>query len=519
MGRHQTEILVIGTGLAGTTAALTAADEGKKITILTKTNELKSGNTPHAQGGIVYKGLEDSPEKLKKDIINAGAGHCWEIAVNQLCNEGPSLVKKLLIDKYSVDFDSSKNGDGLNRASEAAHSDSRILHSKDQTGSSIQDAIIDAMLTHKNITILTSHTAVDLLTLSHNSINTTDIYKKPGCFGAMVLNNNNGDVSPIYANRTILASGGLGQVFLHTTNPEESQGDGIAMAWRAGARCFNLEYVQFHPTTLFHDSGRFLISEAVRGEGGKLIDVNGAAFMEKIHIDGAMAPRDVVARGIHQSMLATGHPCVYLDISHKSATWLNKRFPHIVKTCSDRGIDVTKEPIPVVPSAHYSCGGIGVNLQGHTSLKRLYAIGEVACTGAHGANRLASTSLLEALVWGYFSGKDVSVMQDGDDYFPEIHPWVLEKKEIDPALIAQDWLTIKNTMWNYVGLVRTPQRLRRAQTILRHLQSEIEVFYQRAKLTPEIIGLRNGVQTANALVSAAMESRDSQGTHFIQSDE
>ncbi len=218
-------------------------------------------------------------------------------------------------------------------------------------------------------------------------------------------------------------------------------------------------------------------------------------------------------------MLATGHPCVYLDISHKSATWLNERFPHIVKTCYDHGIDVTKEPIPVVPSAHYSCGGIGVNLQGHTSLKRLYAIGEVACTGAHGANRLASTSLLEALVWGYFSGKDASVMQDGDDYFPEIHPWVLEKKEIDPALIAQDWLTIKNTMWNYVGLVRTPQRLRRAQTILRHLQSEIEGFYQRAKLTPEIIGLRNGVQTANALVSAAMESRDSQGTHFIQSDE
>ena len=517
--KKYTEVLVIGAGLSGATAALTAADEGKKVTILTKTNELKSGNTPHAQGGIVYKGLNDSPVKLKEDIINAGAGHCWEDAVNQLCNEGPSLVKKLLIDKYSVDFDLSNNGDRLERTAEAAHSDARIIYSKDQTGSSIQDAIIDAMETHRNIKILTSHTAIDLLTLSHNSINSIDIYKKPGCFGAMVLNNNNGDVYSIYANRTILASGGLGQIFLHTTNPEESQGDGIAMAWRAGARCFNLEYVQFHPTTLFHDSGRFLISEAVRGEGGQLIDVNGHAFMERIHPDGAMAPRDVVARGIHQSMLETGHPCVYLDVSHKSAVWLNKRFPHIINTCLTRGIDVTQEPIPVVPSAHYSCGGIGVNLQGHTSIKRLYAVGEVACTGVHGANRLASTSLLEALVWGYFSGKDATITREGDDYFPAIHSWVLENKEIDPALIAQDWLTIKNTMWNYVGLVRTPQRLRRAQIILKHLQSEIEVFYQRAKLTSEIIGLRNGVQTANALVSAAIESRDSLGTHFIQSDE
>ncbi len=519
MSKQQTDILIIGTGLAGATAALTAADEGKKVTILTKTREFNSGNTPHAQGGIVYQGLNDSPEKLKKDIITAGAGHCWETAVNQLCNEGPSLVKKLLIDKYLVDFDSSKNGDSLNRTAEAAHSEARILHSKDQTGLSIQDAIINAMESHENITIYANYTAIDLLTFSHNSTNNTDIYKKPGCFGAMILDNKSGEIVPIYANRTILASGGLGQIFLHTTNPEESQGDGIAMAWRAGARCFNLEFVQFHPTTLFHDSGRFLITEAIRGEGGRLIDHDGNEFMKNIHPDGAMAPRDIVARGIHQTMLNKGHPCVYLDISHKPKEWLLERFPHIINTCNIHGIDISSEPIPVVPAAHYSCGGIGVNLLGHTSLKRLYAAGEVACTGVHGANRLASTSLLEALVWGHVVGKDACIFQEGDDYFPPIHSWVLEKEEIDPALIAQDWLTIKNTMWNYVGLVRTQQRLRRAQTILKHLQSEIEVFYQRAQLTPQIIGLRNGVQTANAIVAAAIESRESRGTHFIQSDE
>jgi L-aspartate oxidase len=291
------------------------------------------------------------------------------------------------------------------------------------------------------------------------------------------------------------------------------------MAWRAGARCFNLEYIQFHPTTLFHDSGRFLISEAVRGEGGKLIDVSGKEFMSKFDSQGSMAPRDVVARGIHRTMLETGHGCVYLDISHKDPGWIRQRFPLIVETCMQKGIDMTREPIPVVPAAHYSCGGVGVNLKGHTSLKRLYAVGEVACTGAHGANRLASTSLLEALVWGYIAGKDCTNPEEGENHFPENRKWVQEKESMDPALIAQDWLTIRNTMWNYVGLVRTRERLQRAQTILRHLQMEVDNFYQKAKLSPEIIGLRNGVQTANAIISATMESRVSRGTHFIQENE
>ena len=516
MESRNTDVLIIGSGLAGATAAITAAEEGKDVIIITKTDKLKSGNTPYAQGGIVYKSNEDSPKKLKQDIINAGHDDSWEIAVDQLCNDGPKLVKEILIDKLKIDFTKKDNKTSYELTSEAAHSTKRILYCKDKTGDSIQNKILAYLKKIKNVTILTNHTAIDLLTLSHHSNHTKDIYKKPACFGIMSLNNKTKQIYPIYAKRTILSTGGIGQLYLHTTNAPESHGDGIAMAWRAGVRCFNLHYIQFHPTALYHESERFLISEAVRGEGGILIDNSGNEFMNKIHDKGSLAPRDIVSRGIHQTMLANSHPCVYLDITHKSKLWLQNRFPNIYKYCLNKNIDIANEPIPVVPAAHYSCGGIGVNLNGHTSLKRLYAIGEVACTGVHGANRLASTSLLESLVWGYKSGKDASINEKGDDYSPNIEPWVIEKDTIDPALIAQDWLSIKHTMWNYVGLVRTRQRLLRAQTILRNLQNDIERFYQRVHLTPEIISLRNGIQTANAIVSSAIEAKSSKGTHYVQ---
>ena len=254
------------------------------------------------------------------------------------------------------------------------------------------------------------------------------------------------------------------------------------MAWRAGARCVNLHYIQFHPTALFHESGRFLISEALRGEGANLYDVNGKNFMKNIHTSNALAPRDIVARSIHQTLIKTNHPCVYLDISHKKPNWIKSRFPNIYNYCINVGIDITTSPIPVVPAAHYSCGGIGVDLYGKTSLKRLYAIGEVSCTGVHGANRLASTSLLECLVWGYIAGKNAT--NNKNNYLiPKITPWIQEKEDIDPALISQDWLTIKNTMWNYVGLIRTRSRLSRAQSMLKQLQSNIDSFYQNSKIT------------------------------------
>jgi L-aspartate oxidase len=512
----RTEILVIGSGLAGCVAALAAADRGIEVTLVTKTKDIISGNTPWAQGGIIYKGINDSPEKLKQDILNAGDGNCWEVAVDQICNLGPKYVEKILFDRCNVVFDKKPAG-GLHLTAEGAHSEPRIIHSKDKTGLSIHEAISTQVLKHPNIKVLTNHTAVDLLTLSHHSANPLDIYEKPACFGAYLINNDDCNVFPVFANSTILANGGLGQIYQHTTNPAEATGDGIALAWRAGARCFNLQYIQFHPTTFYNEHDRFLISEAVRGEGGVLIDKKGKQFMKELHELGSLAPRDIVARAIHQTMLETEHPCVYLDISFKDAEWIKLRFPTIFEHCFRSGVDITKEPIPVVPSAHYSCGGVGVSLKGRTSLQRLYAVGEVACTGVHGANRLASTSLLEAVVWGHIAGEEAALHNGSDRYFPEIFPWSSSDEYIDPALIRQDWLTIKNTMWNYVGLIRTRQRLLRATTILRHLQTEIEQFYQKAKMTREIIQLRNGVQTAIAVTSATLESRVSRGAHYIES--
>ena len=517
MQSQETEILIIGTGIAGSISALTAAQLGKKVVILTKTKNVHSGNTKYAQGGIVYKGINDSAAKLKADIINAGDNHCWEPAVDQISKLGPKLVDLLLIKDYNIIFD--RIDSKLDLTFEAAHSEARIIHNKDQTGKSIQDGLLVQVEKNPNIKILSNHMAIDVLTLSHHSINSKDIYKKPACFGAMILDNNTNQIFPLYANKTILSTGGLGQLFSHTTNPSESTGDGIAMAWRAGARCFNMQYIQFHPTTLFHESGRFLISESLRGEGAKLIDHNGNTFMKNFHKNGSLAPRDIVARGIHQTMLQHNMPCVYLDISQKNNNWIKNRFPMIVKVCKEKGFDITREPIPVVPASHYSCGGIGVNLYGRTSLKRLYAIGEVSCTGAHGANRLASTSLLESLVWGYTSGKDAANFNSNDDYFPEIDLWDKANEYIDPAFIAQSWLTIKNTMWNYVGLIRTRSRLSRAQSMLKQLQSNIDSFYQNSKITKEVLELRNGIQSANAIVNAALESRESCGTHYLEDNE
>tara|TARA_B100000579_G_scaffold340844_1_gene292550 strand:- start:4998 stop:6548 length:1551 start_codon:yes stop_codon:yes gene_type:complete len=516
MKQRKTDILIIGLGLAGITAAITAAQSGKKIKIITKTDSIKSGSTPWAQGGIVYKGLNDSHQKLKQDILNAGAGHCWEEAVDHLCKHGPGLVKKILIDTLQTKFDS--NGDKLKRVTEGAHSDPRVIYNQDKTGLSIHQSALQYLQKLDNVEILTHHTAIDLLTFSHHSAISTDIYKKPACFGAMVLNKNN-EVVPILSSKTILATGGLGQLFMHTTNPKESTGDGIAMAWRAGARCFNLHYIQFHPTALYHPSGRFLISEAVRGEGGRLINAKNEEFMHRYHKLGALAPRDVVSRAIHMEMINNDMDCMFLDISHRNNAWIKDRFPTIYKYCLSKGIDMTKEPIPVVPAAHYSCGGVGVNLVGKTSLKRLYAVGEIACSGLHGANRLASTSLLECVVWGYFAGQDAIENKDDGDYFPSMEEWKNGEGTVDPSHIAQEWLTIKNTMWNLGGLIRSQEKLHSAMHILRNLQSDVEKFYQNSRLDKNIIALRNGAQTALAIIASSIEARESKGTHYVSDNQ
>ena len=513
----KTDILVIGSGIAGCAAARAAARKGADVLLMTRDSSLEESNTFYAQGGIIFRGDNDAPEKLAADIVLAGAGLCYEPAVRVLSEEGPRCVQEVLIDELQVPFDVvDESTDEYDLTAEAAHSVRRILHYKDVTGRAIETAFLRALAKNPRIRILTNATAVDLLTLSHHSLNPIDTYHPPTCIGAHVLINETGVVDTVFAKETILATGGLGRVFLHTTNPPGSRGDGIAMAYRAGARCINMQYVQFHPTTLFHPSGRFLISESLRGEGARLIGPRGEEFMKRFHPMGSLAPRDVVARGIHQWMIESGEPCALLDISHKSPDWIQSRFPGIYEKCKSLGIDITREPIPVVPAAHYSCGGVSVDALGRSNVARLRAAGEVACTGVHGANRLASTSLLEGLVWGTRAGSDAAenILKTTDHYFPEIAPWVYEREAVDPALIAQDWLTIQQTMWNYVGLVRTTKRLDRAHEILRELHLEIERFYDKAAISDSLIGLRNGVQTGLAILLAAMECRESRGCHY-----
>ena len=398
------DVLVIGSGLGGCSAALAAARHGARVVMLTKAGRAEDSNTWEAQGGIIYRADDDSPDLLAADIVTAGAGLCRPEAVEILSREGPRLVEQVLLGVAKVPFDRRADGE-LDLTAEAAHSRPRIVHRADGTGRAIEESMLAAVRREPRITILTGRSAIDLLTLSHHSRNPLDIYAPPTCVGAYVFDQASRRVDTLLARETILATGGLGRIFLHTTNPAGACGDGVAMAYRAGARCLNMQFIQFHPTTLYHGGERFLLSEALRGEGARLVDGTGREFMTDYHPDGSLAPRDIVARGIHQMMHETGSPCAYLDISHKPAAWILERFPTIAGRCREAGFDLTAQPIPVVPAAHYSCGGVDVDGEGQSSLRRLRAVGEVSCTGLHGANRLASTSLLECLVWGTRAGE------------------------------------------------------------------------------------------------------------------
>ncbi|MCX7012780.1 MAG: L-aspartate oxidase [Candidatus Sumerlaeota bacterium] len=516
---EQTDVLIIGSGLAGCAAAVAAARGGAKATMVTREENAAMTNTRYAQGGIIFRGKDDSPELLVRDILDAGAGISYRPACELLATEGPRLVQQILIDEFQVPFDRDESGE-LDLTEEGAHSRPRIIHVEDLTGRAIEERALAAVNAEPGVTLLRGGTAVDLLTLSHHSRSPLDIYEPPRCVGAYILIQKTSQVIPVLARETILATGGLGQLFLHTTNPRGARGDGIAMAYRAGARLLNLEYIQFHPTTLYHpDSGGFLISESVRGEGGILVRRNGERFMDDIHPLGSLAPRDVVDRAIHDTLLRYDEPCVYLDLTHKPADWIRQRFPNIHAKCLSFGIDIARQPIPVVPAAHYACGGVAVDLEGQSSVRGLRAAGEVSCTGIHGANRLASTSLLEALVWGWRAGQaSAREAARAQRPFPEIEPWVPMYEDSDPALILQDWLSIRHTMWNYVGLARSRRRMRRARQLLRELQMEIEDFYARARLTDDIVGLRNGVQTALAVLYAAWENHRSRGCHYLVND-
>lgn len=519
--RIECDVLIIGCGVAGAITALELAqDKHLRIVVVTKTEDPLESNTFYAQGGIIYKGEDDSPEKLEQDLIAAGDGMNNRLAVKILAHEGPRLVRELLVEKYQVPFTlDSRNRLELTR--EAAHSTSRILHVNDATGRGIQEKMVEALRACPNIQLLTQHTAVDLLTPAHHSLDRLDIYEPLSCVGAYIYDQAADRVRTILAKVTILASGGLGQIFLHTSNPPGATGDGLAMAYRAGARILNAEYVQFHPTTFYYrGKARFLISETLRGEGARLLNANGEPFMHRYAPElKELAPRDVVARSIHKEMLRTGAPFVYLDITQAmSPDKIAERFPNIRHSCLEYGVDPTKEPIPVVPAAHYFCGGVWVDAWGRTNLQNLYAVGEVTCTGVHGANRLGSASLLEGLVWGVRAAKDIRQQMPDLKLIAsnKIPDWKAEgiSEEADPALIEHDMATIKHTMWYYVGLVRSRQRLERALRDLNNLLTDIDAFYHSTRLSTPIINLRHAALAATIVARAAWENRESHGCHY-----
>ena len=514
MTNDTADVLILGTGIAGCSAALAAARAGAHVCLVTRAAEAKESNTYYAQGGIVSRPPGDSPELLAADIERAGDGLCSPEAVRLLAREGPDLVQQLLIDELHVPFD--REGSGFHWTLEGAHSVPRVLHVKDETGAPIERALLEALRGEPNVEWLLGTTAVDLLTLSHDSTHPSDRYRRPAVIGAYLLDRASGEVRPHLARETILATGGLGQVYLHTTNPHGARGDGIAMARRAGARLLNLEYIQFHPTALLHARGRLLLTEALRGEGARITDAQGKEFLREIHPDAELAPRDVVARAIHQRMLEREESHVLLDISHKPAEWIRARFPGLTARCLELGFDLTAGPVPVVPAAHYACGGVAVDADGRTTLGHLRAAGEISCTGVHGANRLASTSLLEGLLWGWRGGQAAAreARRRAARPLPQVRPWQPEHEPVDAALIAQDWMVIRHTMWNYVGLLRSEKRLDRAGRILSELQVEIEDFYRRGTMSDALVGLRNGVQTALAIRRAASDNRVSKGSHY-----
>ncbi len=525
--RRETECLVIGTGIAGATCALMAARFGIRVYLITKRSDILATNTNRAQGGIVYRGNGDSPEMLISDIIRAGRGINSLEAVRFLAEKGPEVVKEVLIEELDVDFThmTGASDEVFDLTREGAHSVNRILYSADNTGEVIEKALIDAVMKEPNVEIMTEATAVDLITLHHHSTDIQATYQLDNrCLGAYVFMNRTKEVVPILAQYTVLATGGLGDIYLHTTNEKGTVGDGLVMAHRAGARLINMEFVQFHPTTLYVPGARrFLISEAVRGEGARLMNLRGEYFMERYNPElKDLAPRDEVARAIWEEMIHHSEDHVLLDIANFVNEDIPRRFPTIYATCKEAGIDITREPVPVVPAAHYFCGGVHVDVRGRTSLKGLHAVGEVSCTGLHGANRLASTSLLEGLTWGYYAAVDITERINSQKtvnpkVLSSVRDWIptgTEENE-DPALIAQDWMAIKNTMWNYVGIVRTPARLKRAIEDMRHMYLRIEEFYKETPLSKDIIGLFHGTQSAILVAEAAIRNRTSIGCHYI----
>lgn len=520
-----TQALVIGSGIAGASCALTIAAKGFEVTLISAGGDLDDGNTAYAQGGIVYRGEDDTPARLEKDILDAGWRYNNVPAVRHLAKAGPAAVDELLIGKSGVPFATRKDT-CFDMTREGGHSVNRVLHCADFTGRAIMDGLKQAVNAEPGIRVLTGRVAVDLITSLHHTSKLAFRYNRTNqCLGAYVYNEATGEVETILAHYTVMATGGLGRIYMHTTNADCSVGSALAMAHRAGANLMNVEFVQFHPTALYHRSKRrFLITEAIRGEGAHLVNSRGERFMHRYDRRGELAPRDIVSRAIVDELHRTDEDCVFLDcrpVPHDMST----RFPTIYKRCEEMGLDIDNDPIPVVPAAHYHCGGVFCDLKGRTSLERLYAVGECSCTGVHGANRLASTSLLEGLLWGRDAGDCIAAGLKGKKtankrLMESISDWVPpgQANNEDPALIAQDWATIRSTMWNYAGINRSEQRLARATDDLRALIKNLTAFYKRTPISKPLVELFHGSYAAYVVALSALRNKKSVGCHFMQQD-
>ena len=505
------DFVVIGSGIAGLTFALKAAKHGS-VAVVTK-RKGSDTNTARAQGGIAcVTSDEDSFELHVRDTLEAGAGLCDEAVVRTIVTEGPDRIRELMALGLQFDEREVSGHRELDLGKEGGHSKRRVLHVRDVTGKEVEETLLRELDRQSRVELLENHMAVDLITAAKLGFATED-----RCLGAYVLDETAGKVETIRADRIVLATGGCGKVYLYTTNPDIATGDGVAMAWRAGVEIANMEFIQFHPTCLFHPQAKsFLISEAVRGEGGILRNDRGEDFMKRYDARGSLAPRDIVARAIDSEMKRSGAKCAFLDITHRSPEFLRERFPHIYQTCLRFGIDMSKQPIPVVPAAHYQCGGTKTDVNGATSLSGLYTIGEVACTGLHGANRLASNSLLEGLVMSHRAAATAVHVESTSKRKIPLPEWKSGNvQDVDEmVVIYHNWDEIRRLMWDYVGIVRTDKRLQRASARLRNLQREIREFYWNFKVSVDLLELRNLATVAALIVDSALSRKESRGLHY-----
>jgi L-aspartate oxidase len=511
MTQPQYDVIIIGGGAAGLSLALHLAADAR-IAVITK-GPLREGATYYAQGGIsAVLDARDSIESHIEDTQIAGAGLCDPEVVRYTVEHGREAIDWLVA--CGVDFTTETAADGTTHfhlTREGGHSHRRILHAADATGKEIENTLVGQLKRHPHIDVLENHIAIDLITAEKLG------QKNNHCLGCYLLNKENGKVVTLASRYTVLATGGAGKVYLYTSNPDVSTGDGIAMAWRAGCRVANMEFVQFHPTCLYHPKAKsFLITEALRGEGALLKLPNGRRFMKRFHEQAELAPRDIVARAIDHEMKRLGIDCVYLDISHKPPDFIRKHFPTVYTQCLEYGIDITREPIPVVPAAHYTCGGIMTDMKGCSDIDNLYAIGETAFTGLHGANRMASNSLLECLVFAKAAGEDIADKLRQRQPLPQLPRWdesrVTESRE--EVVISHDWDELRRVMWNYVGIVRTDKRLQRALDRISILSQEVEEYYANYKVNNDLLELRNLVLVAELIVRSALQRKESRGLHY-----